>query len=290
MTLQTTVSALQTKNEELWAADRRRLTQLLEALTQVRALHTQIVILQRQRIKDSDRLTQHIQHEHDHFKEFQYTKDVAPEDVDKNASKESTQNQNHPATTTTTTLMTDAAIRALISCGVAGALAEHEIQRNKNLNGDESQGSRSGITRPVRLTRECTYTNFLKCQPMNFKVENQVNFATCTLHGVALTWWKSHVKTVGHNAPNDMPWNILMKMMTVKRMFFEESDKIEKYVGGLPDKIHGSVMASKLNTMQDVVEFATELMDKKIRTFPERKIEKTKGSKMITNNNKKIRG
>nr|GEU59035.1 reverse transcriptase [Tanacetum cinerariifolium] len=60
--------------------------------------------------------------------------------LEQNASKESTQNQNHPATTTATTLMTDAAIRALISCGVADALAEHEIQRNKNLNGDESQG------------------------------------------------------------------------------------------------------------------------------------------------------
>ncbi|GJT36596.1 hypothetical protein Tco_0927015 [Tanacetum coccineum] len=34
------------------------------------------------RIKDSDRLTQHIQHEHGRFREFQRTRDVAPEDVD----------------------------------------------------------------------------------------------------------------------------------------------------------------------------------------------------------------
>ncbi|GJS93318.1 putative reverse transcriptase domain-containing protein [Tanacetum coccineum] len=53
------------------------------------------------------------------------------------------------------------------------------------------------------------------------------------------------------------------------RMFPEESDKIEKYVDGLPDMIHGSVMASKPKTMQDAVEFATELMDKKINTFVE---------------------
>ncbi|GJW14314.1 hypothetical protein Tco_0018447 [Tanacetum coccineum] len=57
------------------------------------------------------------------------------------------------------------------------------------------------------------------------------------------------------------------------RMFPEESDKIERYVGGLPDMIHGSVMASKPKTMQDVIEFATELMDKKIRTFVERQSE-----------------
>nr|GEW12574.1 putative reverse transcriptase domain-containing protein [Tanacetum cinerariifolium] len=74
----------------------------------------------------------------------------------------------------------------------------------------------------------------------NCAVENQVKFATCTLHGVALTWWKSHVKTVGHDAAYNVPWNTLMKMMTAK-MFLEESDKIENYVGGLPDMIHRSV-------------------------------------------------
>ncbi|GKE39925.1 hypothetical protein Tco_1463330 [Tanacetum coccineum] len=54
------------------------------------------------------------------------------------------------------------------------------------------------------------------------------------------------------------------------RMFPGESDKIEKYVDGLPDMIHLSVMASKPKTMQDAIEFATELMDKKIRTFAKR--------------------
>nr|GEX92391.1 retrovirus-related Pol polyprotein from transposon 17.6 [Tanacetum cinerariifolium] len=47
------------------------------------------------------------------------------------------------------------------------------------------------------------------------------------------------------------------------RMFYEEADKIEKYVGGLPDMIHGSVVASKPKTMQEAIEIATELMDKK---------------------------
>ncbi|GJT32604.1 putative reverse transcriptase domain-containing protein [Tanacetum coccineum] len=38
------------------------------------------------------------------------------------------------------------------------------------------------------------------------------------------------------------------------------------YVGGLPDMIHGSVKASKPKTMQEAIEFATEMMDKKILT------------------------
>ncbi|GJV49270.1 hypothetical protein Tco_1439482 [Tanacetum coccineum] len=37
-------------------------------------------------------------------------------------------------------------------------------------------------------------------------------------------------------------------------MFPEESDKIERYVGGLPDMIHGSVVASKPKTMQEAIE------------------------------------
>nr|GEW57098.1 hypothetical protein [Tanacetum cinerariifolium] len=58
-------------------------------------------------------------------------------------------------------------------------------------------------------------------------------------------------------------WNLKVK----------ELDKIERYVGGLLDMIYGSVTTSKPKTMHDTVEFATELMDKKIHTFVERQIE-----------------
>ncbi|GJX51857.1 putative reverse transcriptase domain-containing protein [Tanacetum coccineum] len=76
------------------------------------------------------------------------------------------------------------------------------------------------------------------------------------------------------------------------RMFPEESDKIEKYVDGLPDMIHGSAVVSKPKIMQDAVEIATELMDKKIRTFAEcqteskRKFEDTSRNTHNNNNNR----
>nr|GFC89431.1 hypothetical protein [Tanacetum cinerariifolium] len=54
------------------------------------------------------------------------------------------------------------------------------------------------------------------------------------------------------------------------RMFFEKFDKVEKYAGGLPDMIHESVVASKPKMMQEAIKIATELMDKKVRTFAER--------------------
>ncbi|GJU93657.1 DNA-directed DNA polymerase [Tanacetum coccineum] len=56
------------------------------------------------------------------------------------------------------------------------------------------------------------------------------------------------------------------------RMFSEESDKIEKYVGGLPDMIHGSVsvMASKAGKLcRMIIEMANCMMDKKISTIAE---------------------
>ncbi|GJU34308.1 putative reverse transcriptase domain-containing protein [Tanacetum coccineum] len=59
-------------------------------------------------------------------------------------------------------------------------------------------------------------------------------------------------------------------VLMCSRMFPKESDEVEKYVGGLLDIIQGSVMVSKPKTMQDAIEFATELMDQKIRTFADR--------------------
>ncbi|GJR23714.1 hypothetical protein Tco_0972241 [Tanacetum coccineum] len=71
-------------------------------------------------------------------------------------------------------------------------------------------------------------------------------------------------------------WNLKVKGTDV------ESDEIEKYVSGLPDMIHKSVMASKPKTMQDEIEFATELMDKKTSTLAERQAENKRN---LDNNN-----
>ncbi|GKE89937.1 hypothetical protein Tco_1567412, partial [Tanacetum coccineum] len=69
------------------------------------------------------------------------------------------------------------------------------------------------------------------------------------------------------------------------RMFPEESNVVEKYVGGLPDMIHESVKASKPKMMQEAIEFATELMDKKILTLAERQAENKRKFKDTSRNN-----
>ncbi|GJX75986.1 reverse transcriptase domain-containing protein [Tanacetum coccineum] len=213
------------------------------------------------------------------------------------------------ATAATTTTVTNAQLQAMINQGVTAALAA----RDANTNGVDSHNSGTGARRNERATRECTYPDFMKCQPLNFKgtegvveltqwiekmetvfrisncsVENQIKFSTCTLLGNALTWWNSHVRTVGNDIAYAMTWAELKKKMTdkycprteIKKLEVElwelkvkESDKIEKYVGGLPDMIHGSVVASKPKTMQEATEMATEVMDKRIRTFADRQTE-----------------
>ncbi|GJU73008.1 putative reverse transcriptase domain-containing protein, partial [Tanacetum coccineum] len=146
----------------------------------------------------------------------------------------------------------------------------------------------------------------------NCIVENQVKFSTCTLMGAALTWWNSHARTVTNEVAYTMTWSDLKKKMTTKyypmneikkieaemwnlkvqgtdvvaynqrfqelallcdRMFSEETDKIERYVGGMPDLIYSSVVASKPKTMQEAIEMATELMDRRINTLAERQTE-----------------
>nr|GEV19677.1 hypothetical protein [Tanacetum cinerariifolium] len=119
--------------------------------------------------------------------------------------------------TTTTTPMTDAAIKVLIAQGVVDALAEYESHRSSG-NDDDSHESGSG-RRTERAARECTYSDFLKCQPFNFKAtvpSRNRSSLLLVLFLEMLTWWNSHVKNAGHDAAYVMPWKTLKKMMTDK--------------------------------------------------------------------------
>ncbi|GKC13506.1 putative reverse transcriptase domain-containing protein, partial [Tanacetum coccineum] len=118
----------------------------------------------------------------------------------------------------------------MINEDVTAALAARDATRN----GDDSHTSGTGARRPV--ISNCT-------------VACQVKFAMCTLQGNALTWWNSHVKTTTPEAAHAMPWRTLKKMM------------IDKYCP------KGKI--KKLEFERDAIEFATELMDKKINTWAE---------------------
>ncbi|GJY40706.1 putative reverse transcriptase domain-containing protein [Tanacetum coccineum] len=213
------------------------------------------------------------------------------------------------------------------------AMIDRAIQRNSTQD-DGSQSSGGGIRRPVQPARVCSYPEFMKCQPLNFKgtecvvglshwlekmesvfhisgcaIENQAKFATCTLLGVALTWWNGHVRTLGHDAAYAMTWGTFKKKLTDKycpngeikkleielwnlkvrgndvtaytkrfqepalmctKFLADETAKIDKYIGGLPDNIHGNVMSARPKTLDFAIELSNDLMDQKLRTYLER--------------------
>nr|GEZ64984.1 reverse transcriptase domain-containing protein [Tanacetum cinerariifolium] len=126
----------------------------------------------------------------------------------------------NPAPSTTTTAVTNAQLQVMIDQGVNTALAA----RDANRTGDDSHTSGTGVRRTECVTQECTYKDFMKCQPLYFKgtkgvfeltqwfermdtvfcisnclAENQIKFATRTLLAGALTWWNSYFRIIGND-------------------------------------------------------------------------------------------
>nr|GFA72727.1 transposon Ty3-G Gag-Pol polyprotein [Tanacetum cinerariifolium] len=99
------------------------------------------------------------------------------------------------------------------------------INENPNENGSDDS----------HVFRECTYQDFMKCQPLNFKGTEGV---------VGLT-----------------------------RMVPEEEDRIERYIGGLPDNIQGNVMSAKPTRIQDAIRLANSLMDQKLKGYAVKNVE-----------------
>ncbi|GKB67472.1 putative reverse transcriptase domain-containing protein [Tanacetum coccineum] len=116
-----------------------------------------------------------------------------------------------------------------------GGKRDGENENGENGNGNPNENGRGNRS----VARECTYQDFMKCQPLNFKrtkrvvglirwfekmetvfhisncpEKSQVKYATCTLLNSALTWWNSHKRTIRTEAAFSMSWRELMKLMT----------------------------------------------------------------------------
>nr|GEV70502.1 hypothetical protein [Tanacetum cinerariifolium] len=233
--LRTTVLAQQSKITGLRATGRTRHTQLAEALTLLKTLQTYMAALQRRR---------------------------GP-----------ARGPSHPE------------LKALIDQGVANALVARDVDRSRN--GEDNHDSGMGARRQAPPTRECTYQDFIKYKPLYFKgtkgvveltqwfermeimfrisnctVENQIKFATCTLLGSALTWWNSHVTTVGPDVAYVMTWTNLRKKITGKYCPRGEIKKLK-----------GELWNLRVKSNDVAIEMATELMEKRNNTFAERQAE-----------------
>ncbi|GJS81035.1 putative reverse transcriptase domain-containing protein [Tanacetum coccineum] len=171
----------------------------------------------------------------------------------------------------------------------------------------------------------------MKCQPLNFKrtqgivgltrwiekmesvfnisgyaIENQVNFATCTLLGVALTWEVLKKKMTDKYYPQGEIkkleielWNLKVKgndVPTYIKHFQEltlictkfvtnETKKVDKYISGLRDNIYGNVKSARPKTLDETIELANDLIDQKLRTYAERQSDNKRKADDSSRNN-----
>ncbi|GJR12539.1 putative reverse transcriptase domain-containing protein [Tanacetum coccineum] len=157
-------------------------------------------------------------------------------------------------------------------------------------------------------TLECKPINFIRTEAMSGLTPVRED-GDCDS---ALTWWNSHKRTIGVEAAYAMNWVKLMKLMTevycprneiqkmetelwnltVKgndltaytqrfqelillctRMVPDEEDRVERFIGGLPDNIQGNVIAANPARLQDAIRIANQLMDKKVQGYAARSAE-----------------
>ncbi|GJX39526.1 reverse transcriptase domain-containing protein [Tanacetum coccineum] len=158
------------------------------------------------------------------------------------APKKRTTRLNPETTTTTpaTTFVTNAQLKAMIDQGVTTALAA----RDANTNGVDSHNSGTAVRRNERATRECTYLDFMKSQPLNFKgtegvveltqwvekmetmfrisncsVENQIKFSTCTLLDKCSTW--------GHSTKGLLNKKLEVELWLFVKVKVTDSDRVQ---------------------------------------------------------------
>ncbi|GJS28371.1 putative reverse transcriptase domain-containing protein [Tanacetum coccineum] len=55
--------------------------------------------------------------------------------------------------------------------------------------------------------------------------------------------------------------------MMCTKMVLEEEDRVEKFIGGLPNNIQGNVIAAEPTRLQDAIQIANNLMDKKLQVY-----------------------
>ncbi|GJU30022.1 putative reverse transcriptase domain-containing protein [Tanacetum coccineum] len=114
--------------------------------------------------------------------------------------------------------MTQAAIRKLVADSVTAAL-EAQAANMANTN---------NTTRPreAPMARQCSYKEFMSCQPINFK-DCKVKSATGTLTKEALYWWNSFAQPIGIEEAYKITWVEFKKLLKKKYCPRTQVQKLE---------------------------------------------------------------
>nr|GEV69924.1 putative reverse transcriptase domain-containing protein [Tanacetum cinerariifolium] len=182
-----------------------------------------------------------------------------------------------------------------------------DVYEGRNGGGNKNGGplnfnGTKGVVRLIRWFENIETVFHISNCPKKY----QVKYATCTLLKSALTWWNSHKRAIRIEAAYAIKWITLMKLMTkvycprneiqkmeaelwnltmkgndltayirrfqelvllCTRMVLDEEDKVERFIGGLPDNIQGNVIAAEPTRLQDAIRISNNLMDQKLKGY-----------------------
>nr|GEU99707.1 putative reverse transcriptase domain-containing protein [Tanacetum cinerariifolium] len=160
------------------------------------------------------------------------------------------------------------------------AMISRAIQRNStHTQDDASQSSGGGLRRPVQPACVYSNTDFIKCQPLHFKGTKVV---------VVLSPWLEKIESVFHISgcaidnqetlkkkitDKYCPIAFLITSLDVYQILADETEKVDKYISGIPDNIHRNVMSARPKTLDETIKLTDNLMDQKLRTYAERQNE-----------------
>ncbi|GKD75282.1 reverse transcriptase domain-containing protein [Tanacetum coccineum] len=137
--------------------------------------------------------------------------------------------------------------------------------------------------REAPVERQCSYKEFMSCQPINFKgTEGAIGlfrwfertesvfshsnctkdcrgkFATGTLTEEALSWWNSFAQPIGIEESYNITWELATLCPT---MVPDSKKMIEVIIRGLPQSIKGNVTTSKPQNLEEAINIAQRLID-----------------------------
>nr|GEY31556.1 hypothetical protein [Tanacetum cinerariifolium] len=161
------------------------------------------------------------------------------------------------------------------------AMIDQALLRNST-NGDGSQSSHRDNPRNVQTTRPCFYANFMKFHPLNFK-GNKGIIGTLGPEAYAMTWEVLKKKMTDKYCPQGELKKLEIELWNLK-FVANENEKIDKYIGGLPDSIYRNVKSSKPKTLDETIKLTNYLMDQKLRTYAKKANNKKKADDTSRNN------
>ncbi|GKB09656.1 putative reverse transcriptase domain-containing protein, partial [Tanacetum coccineum] len=150
---------------------------------------------------------------------------------------------------------------------------------NGNRNGENKNGNRNrnhGINYRgfMAVARECTFKDFLKCKPQNFSgtegVAGLMRLMTevyCPRNEIQKMETELWILTVKGNDLTAYTQRFQELILLCTRMVLDEEEKVEIFIGGLPDNIQGNVITAEPTKLQDAIRIANNLMDQKLKGY-----------------------